>query len=179
MSSTTVVTVTSEKGKQAVQDLLSRGDKHIFVNEIINLLSGIVAGSKDGKVEASLGASAATGQISVDSNGSIATSDTIDIGAYELTVVGSSPTLADGEFVAGGDADATGDNIVATIEAVSGLKDIVSASNSSGTVTLTAKQEGEDGNAISVTTDNGTAFGVTDFSGGSDGTKRTETFGIS
>lgn len=70
---------------------------------------------------------------------------------FKLTAVNGSPTAADGEYDMSVATDTLfGDELEAAINAVPGLKDLVTASNSGGTVTVTATDlvDGVLGNSI-------------------------------
>lgn len=76
---------------------------------------------------------------------------------------------ASGDFLRGADDTATGDNLAAAINAHAVLKTIMSAAAVTGTITITSKIPTSLTHDIALSTDDATAFGLTQFASGTEG----------
>jgi len=137
------------------------------------LASGVVPGKVRVRVSSIIGVRAFLTLAVTQAN--IAAGEFLDVcipnrGAFRLTAVASSPDVTLGQFVSATDDSTTAANIKAAINGMIGLKDLVSADNSSGNLTITAKEYGTVGNGYFVK--DGTVNGLTpaggSFAGGKD-----------
>ena len=125
---------------------IANADKKEFMNRLINFLSSTAAGVEKGAiVEAAVNVVKASGTAAL---ASVSAADTITIDGVVLTAVSGTPS-AD-EFDISGTDTAAGDSLVSAIAANATLDGRVTASNSAGTVTITALDPGELGNSISL-----------------------------
>lgn len=141
-------------------------------------LIAVQTGARDGRIELRCdgsSAAAASGTVVCDVSNATAGDKLVirvpGFPPYVLTAVNGSPTYADGEVdMSVGTDSLYGDELVSAVSALPGLKDAVSASNASGTVTLTASRAGVTGNAITVVKAVTTAgaWTITAFSGGAE-----------
>ncbi len=155
------------------------------VQRMSSELAAIAGGARSGKVslrvDGSTGAQA-SGTIAV-TQADCTAGDTITITlpsgqTYTLTAVAGSATAANGEYSIDTSDTAVGVSIDAAVDAYRDLAKHVTASNSSGTVTLTAVKAGSAGNNIRFTSTETTATALvfTAMSGGADpGASATQT----
>lgn len=153
------------------------GDYRAVVSRLQRYLGGL--GARAGKVYTRIDSSEATAAsqtVTVDQSDFTA-GDTLTVnvpgrGAFVLTAVASAPDATAGEFVAETSDDVTGDNLVTAITSMIGLQDLVTASNASGVVTITATEKGSVGNTyeLTFTADSNTPWvlGGTTLAGGVD-----------
>lgn len=116
---------------------------------------------------------AATGTIAL-THANLDDGDTVTIGGVVMTAKTTVVTDST-QFTIGANATADGDNLVAALGRNLTLSRIMSASNASGTVTLTMKVKGMIGNCIVMSTSDATAYTLTAFSGGTGGACNTVT----
>lgn len=136
------------------------------------IAGGIEGGTVGVRVDSALG-KAASGTV-VCTQADLAAGDLLHFfvpgyaAPFTLTAVASSPTAADGEFSIETSDDAVGDSLEAAISALAGLREHVTASNASGTVTVTAKRVGSAGNSIKMAAvlDTAGSLALTQLSGG-------------
>lgn len=117
-----------------------------LVDRLESASSGVIHGKVTIRVDSSTAAAAAGTITCVQADGTAG--DVLGISfpglgvAYKLTAVASGPVAASGEYSLETDDTAVGVSLAAAINAVPGLKDLVTATESTGTVTVTAKQPG-------------------------------------
>lgn len=164
--SSIVLTIKTSKDpsvfKQASQD-------NENLNRLINLLSGINIGAVQGTVDVQSSTSdpvSASASIAI-THANVTNNDTVTICNTVITAATSGNGTTSWTIGANATADATA--MAACINANTTLNKIVSASASSGTVTLTARQEGVVGNGLALSTSDATAFALTAFAGGTGG----------
>lgn len=144
--------------------------------KLVRELGGLT--TKDAKVTArvdSMTRAAAAGTCVADVT-DCTEGDTLDIlvpnyGTWTITVTDGTNDYPNGQVDLNDASDsAFGDSIAACFNQMPGLKDILSASNSSGTVTVTARQPGTWGNSIvfTETASSNSPFAPTSPSGGTD-----------
>lgn len=150
------------------------GKPKVQAQALRQLFTDLASGQHVGTVDVATGAAApvaAAGAIAI-TYASVANNDTLTILGVTLTCVTGTPT-AD-QFKKLTNATVTGDNLVAAILANATLAKYVTASNVSGTVTVTVKQKGSIGNVLAaLATSNGTGFGLTQWTGGTGGAEET------
>jgi phage tail sheath gpL-like len=177
MASTAVVTITSAEPSASLIARLNKTGKHEGVQALSTLLDAIASGAVDGKVEVAMGAVAAASAAIAVTYANVDADDTVTIGGVTLTAKASGANGTT-QFNKETDAATTAENLADCINANTTLSSQVTAVAATGTVSLTAIHEGAEGNLIVLSTSDGTAFGLTQFSGGSDGTTKTYSFGI-
>lgn len=144
------------------------------INKLINYLQGINGGNYDAKVFVALAGAntgtAGTGTI-VCTQANATANDTVTIGSTVLTVKASPSTDPKlGEFAAGADDTACGDNLAAAINAHPDFKGFLTAAAVTGTVTITLTDKGLHANLLNFSTSDATAFAVTSPTNGAEGT---------
>lgn len=141
-------------------------------NNFQNYISGLCGGNYMALLSFNVGVVAASGTITVASTGPTNT-QTCLIAGYTLTAVTSGATPANGEFNISATAATVATGIAAAINAVVGLKTLVSASAALGVVTVTSASLGTPGNGVKFANGNlsNTTFSGSGFlASGSDGT---------
>lgn len=173
---TIVVVGSDDDPAQSVEDRVKREveNPRMGIVELANYLHSIASGMRPGKVlwHMDQGNGTAASQTVTCSQSSASDGDTLTICGVTLTVASSpSSDPADGELASGSSDTELGDNLVAAIEAHPKLKHLVSASNSSGTVTVTMKDRHQAGN-LGTLSETGSGFSVGDpnFASGAAGT---------
>lgn len=137
-----------------------------------NLLERVTSGQIDGKVhlfQDKCDGTAATGTVACTQASAVA-GDTFTLAGVVFTVAtspSSDPHL--GQFAAGASDTAMGDNLAAAINAHPALKGLLTAANSTGTVTWTAADKGLFGNLIRMA-ESGDSMAVTQATNGAIGT---------
>src|SRR5690606_30608728 len=91
---------------------------------------------------------AATGTITISSNGDVADQDTVTVGESTVTFVTADPGELEAEI--GGDAEATRDNLLAALQEVAEDEGVVLATSSTNAITVTAAEKGAAGNSIAL-----------------------------
>lgn len=172
-----ITIVTDDKGKAAsIADKAVRKSDQARdgLNTLIDLLSGINGGNLNARVLVALAGAdtgtAGTGTV-VITHANLTAGDTVSIGNETFTVrasPSSNPGL--GEFAAGANATAAGDNLAAAINAHPNCKGLCTAVNVAGTVTVTMADKGLHGNLMQFATSDATAFAVTSPTNGAEGT---------
>ena len=168
MSSSVSLIVTTESVDSKL--LGNAGSARESVNNVLNLLQAMLGGNENGKIDATLvqgtAPAAASGTV-VLTYASIANNDTVTLGNTVLTCVTAAPSGAQFQKVTDGPTTAT--NLAALINSNATTSALFSATAVSSTVTITCLQKGVLGNAVGLTTSNGTGFAVTAPSGGAGG----------
>lgn len=177
MSSTSVVTITLDEVAASFQARIDRSGKYESVEALRQVLGGIASGALSGKVEVHSGAVAAGSAAIAVTYANVDAADTVTIGGVVLTAKASG-AVAGTEFNKETNATVTAANLATAINANTTLSYQMTAVAATGTVTLTAINEGAAGNLIVLSTSDATAFGLTQFSAGSDGTRSSYSFGI-
>ena len=177
MSSVAVVTFTVSDSAAALVARLNRPGRHEAALSLADLCNAIASGAVNGKIEVAANAVAASGAEIEVTYANVDAEDTVSIGGVVLTAKASGANGTT-QFDKETDATVTAENLAACINANTTLSPQVTAVAASGTVTLTAVHEGAAGNLIVLATSDATAFGLTQFSGGSDGTTSSHSFGI-
>jgi len=172
MSSTTVVTITSAKNAATIADMLDKADPKTGANQLASLVSGMAGGAYDGKIELAIGAVAASATLTFDT---VIATDVVVVNGVSIACVASG--AGDDEFNKGSDDDESATNCAAAInESVAG---IVTASASGAVVTVTAVEEGDGGNAITISSPDTTiTASAARLASGVDGTAASWSFGI-
>lgn len=192
VSSVTLVHAHGDPPASVAERILRRSAREPVeqVNDLASELARVASagGKLIVRVESSSGA-AATGTVVCDQSNTVAGDYlTFFLPDGSVHVITAVATDAEATFQSGfysietATDDATGASFATAVNQLPGLRQWVSASNSSGTVTLTALRPGTESNAINMVKTVGTsaALAVTQFSGGVDhGTKpsATVTFG--
>lgn len=178
MASSAIVTITvvvKDTAPQTVQDRYSRAgalNPAMGCEDLRKLLEAVAAGSEKGAVHVFIDkadGTQATGTVALVQATS-AVEDYVRIGVVQITAKTTPSTQPqDGEFAIGASNTAMGDNFAAAVNAHPALRASVTASNASGTVTLTAKDKGTHGNLI-VMSKVGTGITLTQMASGAKGT---------
>lgn len=177
---TVVVVGSDDDPAQSVEDRIKRqvDNPRMGIVELANYLNTIASGMRAGKVLMHLdqGDGTAASQTVTCSQSGSSDGDTLTLCGVTLTVASSpSSDPADGELSAGSTDTEFGDNLVEAIEAHPKLKHLVSASNSSGTVTVTMKDKHQLGNVGTLSeTGSGFTVGGANFASGAAGTVQVE-----
>lgn len=158
--------------------------KHETARRIINFIESLTSGSELGPVGSAPSiaisiegqAVAASGTLTVATGGSAA-DETCSIAG--VTFTGKASGATGNQFNVSATAATQATNMAAAINASASLTGIVTASASSGVVTITAAQKGKVGNGIAIsagTLANVTASGALLASGAADATAKTLSF---
>lgn len=130
------------------------------INDVINYLSSIEGGHA-ANIDVSVGSAGLVAASGIITFASAANNDTITINNVVFTAKTASPT--GDQFLVGvsNTADAAAAAVVINASATSGVSGFYVASAAAGVLTLTAVQKGVMGNAIAITSSNGTRLAVT------------------
>lgn len=177
MSKNSVIYLAIVTGDTAAQTI---ADRHVgkydnatsAIELIRELLARGIGGIEDMKVhlfQDKCDGTAATGTVACTQASAVA-GDTYTLAGVTFTVATSPSTdPARGEFAAGASDTAMGDNLAAAINAHPALNGLLTAANSSGTVTWTARDKGLFGNLIRAS-ETGSSMVVTQATNGAIGT---------
>jgi phage tail sheath gpL-like len=150
---------------------ITSGAKHRAVQSLVTLLQAVAAGAKRGveidiHANTSAASAAASGTVTC---ASVDVADAVTIGGVTFTAAAAEDTGA-GEFDQSGTDDECATSLAACI-AASSLAGVVSAAAEANVVTVTAVHKGAAGNAIALTTTDGTDLAVSGaaLSGGTGG----------
>ncbi len=141
-------------------------------NNFVNYIESLIGGNQMALLSFNVGVVAASGTITIASTGPT-NNQTMSIAGYTLTAKTSGAVAANGEFNISATPATVATNITSAINAVVGLKSLVSATSSSGVVTVTSIAPGTPGNGIkmaNVDLSNATVSGSGNLVSGSDGT---------
>ena len=152
MSALTKLYIThgSLEAAQSVDNELAQTDGRDFCARVQNLFAGLAAGTRTARVDLLVEDITSGDRASATitcTQASAATGDSVTIGGQTFTIVASSPT-AGSTFLAGASDSAMATNLAATINANAALLGVLTASASSGVVTITADEAGLVGEAI-------------------------------
>jgi hypothetical protein len=146
------------------------------VQRVANLLSAIAGGTEGGtvgvRVDSATGVAASGSFTCVQANCTAGDKLIFVVPGYAspfvLTAVAGTPDVRLGQYAIITNDTAVAVSVVAAISGMDGLREVVSATNSSGTVTWTAKRAGSAGNNIAVNKEltNAAAHVITAASGG-------------
>ncbi len=152
-------------------DRVSANDPKESIGAIIELLNGIRGGflQTDNAVSFRLDEDAVQAAGEVDFTGEVSADDNFAINGVTFTAK-AEPTGAV-QFLAAVDPADAADSFVSVFNASTNAKlTSITASNVSGTITLTADEAGVLGNGFSILKTTGTNIDVTNFTGGTNGT---------
>lgn len=151
-----------------VSDTSNRGAE---VNNLIDYLSGLAAGSGAGKLRVTLSGTALVAATGTVTAASVQAGDTVTINGVVFTATSSA--AAANQFNIGASNTTCAAAIVTSVAASTSalIQGFVTASSALGVVTLTAVQQGTIGNAYTLASSNGTRLAVSAarFSGGTGG----------
>lgn len=162
--------------------LIDQGDQYQVANSLANLLMGLAGGAYAASMDLQLSegnAAASSGTVTFSGVG--AANDTILINGVTLTAVAGAPGA--NQWQVGGTATASALNLKNAINASASalISQHVSATSALGVVTISAKNKGASGNAITlaegVDANNHMAESGARLSGGSDATANVFHFG--
>lgn len=143
------------------------GAKERSLHSLVNYLRGLLAGRHNGSVSVRTfnDLVSASGTVTL---ANVSAADTVTINGTTFTGVTSGATGA--QFNTGGTDSADADSLVTAVNAHTTVGALVTATNANGVVTLTAKNGGVEGNAITLASSNGTRLAVSAarLSGGSE-----------
>lgn len=168
MASITLVIKTKDIDSNTVT---ASGQRHRSLNNVRNLLDGIVSGSNNPTTTVDVAYSAtnpvaASGSVAI-THANVTNSDTVTIGGVVITAATSGNGTS--SWTIGADATADAVAMAACINANTTLNKVVTASAATGTVTITCNQKGLVGNFIVMSTSDATAFALTQLTGGTGG----------
>lgn len=157
---------------------VDHADARKFAKNLANYFEKLAAGA--GNSSASIDVSednqdpvAATAAIAL-THANLDDADTVTIGGTVITCK-TTATDTSVQFQKGADATADGVVLAATINRNKTLSAIMTATEATGTVTLTMKVKGAIGNSIVISTSDATGFGITAFASGTGGACNTVT----
>ena len=133
------------------------GARHLSAIKLAKLFTKLASGHQNGVTL--IARNSAVKASATVTCASVQAADTVVVRGVTFTAANGSPTSA--EFDMSGTNTACGASLAAAINANTTLDGIVLASAASGVVTITALQPGELGNAVTLTTSNGTRLAAT------------------
>lgn len=168
-----IVIATDEKAIAFADKYVGRYDNPAgSINKLMDFLGKVIAIAVPSKVFLFVDkgdGTAATGTVACTQASAVA-GDTFTLAGVTFTVAASPSSRPDlGEFAAGADDTAMGDNLAAAINAHPALKGMLTAANAAGTVTWTLADKGVQGNLASAT-ETGDSMVVTNPTNGAIGT---------
>lgn len=173
MSSYTRLLITSDLDAAGFKSVCDLAPGQLpALNNFIDYCGALAGGNQAALLEFDVGMVAASGTITVTSTGPT-NGQTATVAGYTLTAKTSGAVAADGEFNISATPATVATGIAAAINAVVGLKSLVSASAASGVVTVTSLALGTPGNGViftNVDLSNTTFSGSGFLASGSEGT---------
>jgi phage tail sheath gpL-like len=168
MASITVVINTKAIDSNTV---VASGNRRASLASLANLIEGINGGANNPGATVDVAYSstdpvAASGSVAI-THANVTNGDTVTIGGVVITAATSGNGTSSWTIGASASADATA--MAACINANTTLNKVVTASASSGTVTIACNQKGLIGNFIVMSTSDATAFALTQLTGGTGG----------
>lgn len=167
--------VAQDAASADVQQVLyaENGYRELQAQKLKNYVNRVVSGVNGATLQTKINAVKATGTITLSSH--VAT-DTVTVNGITFTCVASGAT--GNQYNVGADDTATAVELAAAINANTTLDGMVSASASSGVVTLTALVPGELGNAVTLAISAHGSVSAARMAGGTNGdTETTHYFG--
>jgi hypothetical protein len=180
---TTILTITHSESAAQMSDMLDRDNKHEQATAIAQYLESLKSGFRQGTIDVQVAeGDAVAASVGVTEMDIPAIGDTLVINGVAFTAVAADP--GDEEFLIG-DFGENNANIAAAINASNQtmVSDYVTATvGEDGTLILTAIRKGIDGNAMRIDATGSwynlpTAASTAYFSGGTNATPNTHTFG--
>lgn len=149
------------------------GNRELAAAKLVNFMKRVVSGANPASVRTMIGAAKATGTVTFSS---VAEDNTVTINGVVFTGKDEPATAV--QFLTGTTDTASATSLAALINANATLDGLVVATSAAGVVTLTAKESGEGGNAITLAISAGGTVSAARMAGGTDGdTDTTHYFG--
>lgn len=167
-SLSTIVLTAGDMSADALKSVINFAEKKEGTLQLADFITSMAAGVHVGSMSCRVGATQATGTLTVSSSGPL-NNETAVVAGTTITAKTSGAVAANGEFNINADATVVATGIALAINSVAALIGVVSATSALGVVTITSSVPGLLGNGL-ILTEAMTNVAAVAFSGGTNGT---------